>query len=270
MTAKGVPRHMADRLKLSRPPIVSPSRRPRTLSICTSRPRLALTSRSTPFERLRLVSGAKARATPAGPADPPAVPAKGGRSMSSVIAGLARTAPLGMKRPRRRSISDRSRRAPGAARRLTPLRSSSRASAIQTFGHGKAAKDAARGALQWRRGEAPNAALRLSPTLIAVSGQRTNPQPMSATINARAKPHATTRRMVSKSPLSPVSLPRRRTNDPPSHIAESQARGQSARTGARGREPASHIREAGALRPKGGANPACAGSETPVAPLIRC
>src|SRR5579864_2595697 len=191
--------------------------------------------RKAPFERLRLVNGARAPAAPAGPADPPASPAKGGRSMSSVIAGLTRTAPLGMKRPRRRSISDRLRRAAGAARRLTPWRSSSRALTMRTLGHGKATKNAASGALQWRRGEGPNAALRLSPTFAAASGQRTNPQPMSATINARAEPHATARRMVSRPPLFP-GLARRpgEQAEAPSHIANRRARGLCPEIGAPG------------------------------------
>ena len=72
---------------------------------------------------------------------------------------------------------------------------------MRTLGHGKAEKDAASGALQWRRGEAPNAALRLSPTFAADNGQRMKPHAASATINARAKPHATARRMLSKSPF---------------------------------------------------------------------
>ena len=81
---------------------------------------------------------------------------------------------------------------------------------MRTFGHGKAEKDAAWGALQWRRGEAPNAALRLSPTFIADNGQRMKPHAASATINARAKPHATARRMVSTSPFAaPANRTRR-------------------------------------------------------------
>src|SRR4029077_11682723 len=71
---------------------------------------------------------------------------------------------------------------------------------MRTLGHGKAEKEAVSGALQWSRGEAPNAALRLSPTFAADNGQRTKPQAASATINARANPHATARRMLSKSP----------------------------------------------------------------------
>src|SRR5277367_5647567 len=71
---------------------------------------------------------------------------------------------------------------------------------MRTLGRGKAEKDAAWGALQWRRGEGPNAALRLSPTFAADNDQRTKPHAASATINARAKPHATARRMLSKSP----------------------------------------------------------------------
>ena len=67
---------------------------------------------------------------------------------------------------------------------------------MRTLGHGNAEKVAALGALQWRRGEAPNAALRLSPTFAADNGQRMKPHAASATINARAKPHATGRRML--------------------------------------------------------------------------
>src|ERR1700735_2275275 len=70
-----------------------------------------------------------------------------------------------------------------------------------TLGQGRAEKDASRGALQWRRGEAPNAGLRLSPTFAADNGQRMKPHAVSATIKARAKPQATARRMLSKSPL---------------------------------------------------------------------
>src|ERR1700722_207139 len=74
---------------------------------------------------------------------------------------------------------------------------------MRTLGHGKAEKEAACGALQWRRGEAPNAALRLSPTFVADKGQRMKPHAASATINARARPHATSRRMLSNSPFEP-------------------------------------------------------------------
>src|SRR5262249_52417626 len=80
-----------------------------------------------------------------------------------------------------------------------------RASTMSTLGHGRAEKDAASGAVQWRRGDAPNAALRLSPTLAAANGQRMKPQAASATVNARAKPHATARRMLSRSPFEPRS-----------------------------------------------------------------
>src|ERR1700734_1179383 len=72
---------------------------------------------------------------------------------------------------------------------------------MRTLGRGKMEKEAVSGALQWSRGEAPNAALRLSPTFAAVNGQRMTPHAVSATIKARAKPHATARRMLSKSPL---------------------------------------------------------------------
>ena len=65
-----------------------------------------------------------------------------------------------------------------------------------TLGRGRAEKEAASGALQWSRGEAPNAALRLSPTFVADKGQRMKPHAVSATIKARAKPHATARRML--------------------------------------------------------------------------
>ena len=74
---------------------------------------------------------------------------------------------------------------------------------MRTLGHGKTEKEAVWGALQWRRGEAPNAALRLSPTFAADNGQRMKPHAVSATIKARAKPHATGRRMLSKSPFKP-------------------------------------------------------------------
>ena len=83
-------------------------------------PSLALTTRNTPFDRLKLVKGASARlATLAGPADSAAPAAKGGRSMSTVTVGLTRTTPVGINRPRRSSISDRFS-ASGAKRRLTP------------------------------------------------------------------------------------------------------------------------------------------------------
>src|ERR1700733_6309931 len=74
---------------------------------------------------------------------------------------------------------------------------------MRTLGQGRAEKDASRGALQWRRGEAPNAALRLSPTFAADNGQRMKPHAASATINARATPHAMARRMLTKSPFEP-------------------------------------------------------------------
>src|ERR1700689_4847059 len=74
---------------------------------------------------------------------------------------------------------------------------------MRTLGRGKMEKEAVSGALQWSRGEAPNAALRLSPTFAADNGQRMKPHAVSATIKARAKPHATARRMLSKSPLGP-------------------------------------------------------------------
>ena len=67
---------------------------------------------------------------------------------------------------------------------------------MRTLGLGKAENEAARGALQWSRGEAPNAALRLSPTFVADNGQRMKPHAASATIHARAKPHALARRML--------------------------------------------------------------------------
>ena len=62
---------------------------------------------------------ARAPATLAGLVDPVA-PANGGRSRSTMIVGLTRMARRGMKRPRRSSNSDRSRRAVGAVKRLTP------------------------------------------------------------------------------------------------------------------------------------------------------
>src|ERR1700760_3660846 len=72
---------------------------------------------------------------------------------------------------------------------------------MRTLGHGKKEKDAALGALQCNRGEAPNAALRLAPTFAADSGQRTKLHAASATINARARPHAVTRRILSSPPF---------------------------------------------------------------------
>jgi hypothetical protein len=45
--------------------------------------------------------------------------------------------------------------------------------------------------------------LRLSPTFVADNGQRMKPHAASATINARARPHATGRRMLSNSPFEP-------------------------------------------------------------------
>ena len=90
-------------------------------SICVSTPRLALTRRKIPFDRLKLAKGASARrATLAGPPDTPAAPANGGWSMSTVTVGLTRITPVGMKRPRIRSISERFTRAAGAERRSTP------------------------------------------------------------------------------------------------------------------------------------------------------
>ena len=81
---------------------------------------------------------------------------------------------------------------------------------MRRLGHGKAVKDAARGALQCRRGEAPKAALRLSPTFTADNGQRTKPHAPSAAISARAEPHATARRMFSTSPYpAPANRPER-------------------------------------------------------------
>src|ERR1700722_78069 len=74
---------------------------------------------------------------------------------------------------------------------------------MRTLGRGKTEKEAVSGALQWSRGEAPNAALRLSPTFAADNGQRMKPHAVSVTINARAKPHAAAPRMLSKSPLGP-------------------------------------------------------------------
>ena len=78
---------------------------------------------------------------------------------------------------------------------------------MRTLGRGRTEKEAVLGALQWSRGEAPNAALRLSPTFVAVNGQRMKPHAASATIKARAKPHATARRMLSKSPLGSGERP---------------------------------------------------------------
>src|ERR1700722_17381190 len=74
---------------------------------------------------------------------------------------------------------------------------------MRTLGRGKTEKEAVSGALQWRRGEAPNAVLSLAPTFAADNGQLMKPHAVSATIKARAKPHATARRMLSKSPLDP-------------------------------------------------------------------
>ena len=52
--------------------MVRPLKRPGTLSISASTPRLALTRRKLPFDRLKLAKGASARlATLAGPADSP-------------------------------------------------------------------------------------------------------------------------------------------------------------------------------------------------------
>src|SRR5271170_1785552 len=93
---------------------------------------------------------------------------------------------------------------------------------MRTLGRGKMEKEAVSGALQWSRGEAPNAALRLSPAFAADNGQRMKPHAVSATIKARAKPHATARRMLSKSPLGP-----KRPNGP-IHSANRQARRQHA------------------------------------------
>ncbi len=73
---------------------------------------------------------------------------------------------------------------------------------MRTLGHGNAEKVAAWGAVQWRRGEAPNAALRLSPTFTADKGQRMKPHAASATTNARTEPHAKGRRMLSRSPFA--------------------------------------------------------------------
>src|ERR1700722_6427890 len=151
---------------------------------------------------------------------------------------------------------------------------------MRTLGRGKREKEAVSGAFQWSRGEAPKAALRLSPTFAAVNGQRMKPHAVSATIKARAKPHATAWRMLSKSPLGPERPMR------PIHSANRQARrprdekpmrtkAPEARTGelasrrrssdpyaATGREAiglrsrrvpaASRVREGPALRPKGG------------------
>src|SRR3984957_5559034 len=89
---------------------------------------------------------------------------------------------------------------------------------MRTLGRGKREKEAVSGAFQWSRGEAPKAALRLSPTFAAVNGQRMKPHAVSATIKARAKPHATARRMLSKSPLGPERPMR------PIHSANRQAR----------------------------------------------
>ena len=92
-------------------------------------------------------------ATLAGPAEPSAAPANGERSMSSVTVGLTRMARAGAIPPCISSTSDKSRRAVGAERRLTPYASLSRASTTRRLGHGNNAKVAAWGALQCRRGE---------------------------------------------------------------------------------------------------------------------
>ena len=173
------------------------------MAISVSRPRLAPTTRKKPFDRLRLVNGASAPATLAGAANPAAAAAKGGRSMSSVTVGLTRMARVGMKRPRTSSTRDRSSRAVGAERRLTPPASSRRASTMRRLGQGRAEKVAACGALQCRRGEAPKAAFKLSPTLAADNGQRANPHAASARMDATAQPHATARRMLGTPPSTP-------------------------------------------------------------------
>ena len=95
---------------------------------------------------------------------------------------------------------------------------------MRTLGHGNAEKEAACGALQWRRGEAPNAALRLSPTFAADIGQRTKPHAASATINARAKPHARAWRML---PI--VSLPVRNLTGPHRLIARTDGQRDNGR-----------------------------------------
>ena len=61
---------------------------------------------------------------------------------------------------------------------------------------GKAEKVAARGAPQCSRGQAPSAALRLSPTFRADNGQRMKPQAASVMTNVRTEPHAKRRRML--------------------------------------------------------------------------
>ena len=103
--------------------------------------------------------------------------------MSSVTVGLTRMARVGMKRPRMSSTRDRSSRAVGAEKRLTPPASSRRASTMRTLGQGRTEKVAACGALQCRRGEAPKAAFKLSPTFAADNGQRANPHAASARID---------------------------------------------------------------------------------------
>ena len=152
---------------------------------------------------------------------------------------------------------------------------------MRTLGQGKAEKDAVWGALQWRRGEAPNAALRLSPTFAADNGQRIKPHAVSAAINARAKPHATARRMLSKSPYqaSTNNWMRRSYREPPSKATSAEisietkgargADGNAEACGAVWRSPsriwrrgcrsafstggpASRIRELRALRPESG------------------
>ncbi len=197
----GASRQTALRSKRSWSPVASPSRRPLRFATSVSRPRLLLTTRNRPFDRLKLGKGAKAPATLPGPTDPSAR-AKGGRSMSSVAVGLTRTARMGTKRPRSNSIRERSRRPLGAETTLAPSASSSRASIRWRLGQGSAEKLADPGPRQCRRGKAPNAALRLSPTFGADSGQRVNPHNPSAAINAAAQPNATARRMCSASPSS--------------------------------------------------------------------
>src|SRR5271166_7165737 len=75
---------------------------------------------------------------------------------------------------------------------------------MRRLGQGRTEKVAAWGALQCRRGDAPKAAFKLSPTFAADNGQRANPHAASARIDAAAQPHATARRMLRTSPSAPL------------------------------------------------------------------
>ena len=135
--ATGASRHIADRLRRIRSPGAKPSTRPWTFSITVSRPRLLLRRRSTPFRRPIPPSCAKAPALLAFAAEGFWRPS-GGRSRSSVMIGVTRTARVGVRRPLISSTIDRSRRASGAKIKFVPLVSSSRAPTIRRLGHGSA------------------------------------------------------------------------------------------------------------------------------------